>query len=453
MTTHRRRFLRLCGVAGISAIAGCSDSSTDDEMSTSDQSLNTTQEQSTPTQTAEPGPEVPEPRFIVAADGSGDYELLQEAYDVAQDGDVIQVKDGKYDVTLNTGDLDLNKSVDFVGSSREASTITVEGDGSDNEISIGGNAFDVWNLTIEPANSNDFLYVDDEYQVNYSNYNISTRGWANFDRASGKVSAYQSIFDAQPIDINSTSNTTTDLAETPLTIGALEATDCTFNIPINITGPGTSNVMIEESTFHDYLEINRDTGGRISNSTLQGLRVENTQAVRVTVSESELLPDANGNSMTFFETGAASTATYAGPQFRFCTFRGMIDGYGGDEASTGSYDGPVDRVASRIEGCTFDGSSLDGDYIIDGYGANHFTGNVFLETDIRIDNSDVSMYDEQAALGNYYSSFDVTDDNGDNISDLPRSIPGDGEVTDQYPLVEPDPSDYSIPEETEPEHW
>jgi len=29
MTTHRRRFLRLCGVAGVGAIAGCSDSSQD----------------------------------------------------------------------------------------------------------------------------------------------------------------------------------------------------------------------------------------------------------------------------------------------------------------------------------------------------------------------------------------------------------------------------------------
>jgi len=41
MTTHRRRFLRLCGVAGIGAIAGCSESSADDTP-TADQATLTT---------------------------------------------------------------------------------------------------------------------------------------------------------------------------------------------------------------------------------------------------------------------------------------------------------------------------------------------------------------------------------------------------------------------------
>jgi len=49
MTTQRRRFLRLCGVAGIGAVAGCSDSS-GDGTPTADQATSTTTETESPVQ-------------------------------------------------------------------------------------------------------------------------------------------------------------------------------------------------------------------------------------------------------------------------------------------------------------------------------------------------------------------------------------------------------------------
>jgi hypothetical protein len=46
MTTHRRRFLRLCGVAGVGAIAGCSDSSEEGALTPTTTETTTEQEPS-----------------------------------------------------------------------------------------------------------------------------------------------------------------------------------------------------------------------------------------------------------------------------------------------------------------------------------------------------------------------------------------------------------------------
>jgi len=87
--------------------------------------------------------------------------------------------------------------------------------------------------------------------------------------------------------------------------------------------------------------------------------------------------------------------------------------------------------------------------VIDGKGADHIIRNAFIGTDIRIDAENVSISNQATEVGNYYSSFDESDDDGDGIIDLPRPIPGDGEITDQYPLARKDIDTYAS--ETSPD--
>ncbi|WP_435143760.1 hypothetical protein [Halobaculum sp. P14] len=54
----------------------------------------------------------------------------------------------------------------------------------------------------------------------------------------------------------------------------------------------------------------------------------------------------------------------------------------------------------------------------------------------------IRLYSKKHKLGNYYSAFKKNDENGDGVIDLPRPIPGKGDVVDQYPLANSDLSQY-----------
>lgn len=116
MTTHRRRFLRLCGVAGIGAIAGCSDDSQDAEGPT---------ESSTPTEpsTATNPPQVSwnfnydsDPTDSgefggVLANGSdtGLLTIYHDGGDSVSDGDAVTLSDDSGNETVSLASAGLSE--------------------------------------------------------------------------------------------------------------------------------------------------------------------------------------------------------------------------------------------------------------------------------------------------------------------------------------------------------
>jgi nitrous oxidase accessory protein NosD len=81
-------------------------------------------------------------------------------------------------------------------------------------------------------------------------------------------------------------------------------------------------------------------------------------------------------------------------------------------------------------------------WFIDGKFGHDVIGNAFIGADIRIDSNDVSVYNIDKKLGNYYSAFSKPDSNDDGIIDTARELPGDAGLVDEFPLASKDLSQY-----------
>jgi hypothetical protein len=372
----------------------------------------------TATTTSEPEP--PEPRLVVDEAGTGDYETLQEAYRVAESGDTIAIRSGSYEVAFGGDDLDIDKSVTLVGAGRTETTVAI--DGPQQEISMSDNAVDYWRMTVEPLRENGFVYADAEWSLYYTTYNVPTRGWKGGAQTGTELTAYESVFDADPIDRDAVNGVREDLADVALKIGVLDAKGCEFERPVDV-----QEVSVSDSRFRAQPRF-RDTassfsGGEITGSTFQnGLEIADGSADGFTIRNSKIASDAEGVAVTATSGGATSEVLGS-------IVRGRIV----DDGEFG---------LARLEGNVFRADGFDGDFFIDGYGADRIHVNAFVGADIRVDSGEPTVFDADRELGNYYSTFDEPDEDGDGIRDLPRPIPGDGELTDQYPLASDDLSGY-----------
>lgn len=429
----RRKALGLLASGCVGLFAGCSQNSTEDEERrmepTEETTSNTTGEsERTGTETSESGPTAPEPRFIVDESGNGDYESLQDAYRVASNEDVIGIEGGSYSVTLGGDDLDTEKSLTLVGAGRGETTVAI--DGPSQEISMSSHSIDYWHLTAEAARPNGFYYTAADWVVNYSNFNIPTRGRKGTAQIGTEIQAYNSTFGANSIDPESTVGVRQELADTPLKIGILNATGCTFE----------TSVLVQETEMDDcefqarpQFDDNAPSfsGGTVSNCTFNngaGLIIGGGDGFVFT--QSVFYPGSDGYAFTIPRDAVnSSTST----ELTDSTIYGMIGN---------GQDGNGLKGLARLTGNTFVADEIDGDYFIDGYGAQQMFLNVFQGADVRINSGDVSAYNEDLQVGNFYSVFDEEDEDGDGIVDLPRAIPGDGGITDQYPLAEKDLSQY-----------
>ncbi|UIO99468.1 hypothetical protein Hbl1158_13195 [Halobaculum sp. CBA1158] len=422
---RRRRVLEYGGAAGIGLLTGCAglrSQLADERREPTPAETERRDDTPTPdpTPTATPEPTAPEPRFVVDDSGDGDYETLQEAYRVAQDGDVIGIESGSYEVTFGGDDLDIEKSLTLVGAGREETTVAI--DGPQQEISMSGNAVDYWHVTVEPLRENGFVYSDASWSLSYATYNVPTRGWKGGAQIGTKIDAYETVFDAAPISSDSVSGVREDLSEFVLKIGILEAEDCTFRRPIDV-----QEVAVEDSRFTSPVRLRDSTssfsGGEISNTRFDnGITIVNGSAGEFTIRRSEIRPDGDGTAVTASSGGGESSILNS------TIFGRIVDG--------------GDFGLARLEGNVFRAEEADIEFFIDGYGADRIVVNAFRDGDIRIQNGQPTVFDDERGLGNYYSAFDGTDDDDDGILDLPRPIPGDGDISDQYPLATDDPSEY-----------
>jgi hypothetical protein len=84
------------------------------------------------------------------------------------------------------------------------------------------------------------------------------------------------------------------------------------------------------------------------------------------------------------------------------------------------------------------------EYCVDGAAPTLLAGNAFVNGGIRVDTNASLTVD---GMGNYYGRWDgARDRDDDGISELPKPIPGDAELTDQRPLMSAELSTYPLPD-------
>lgn len=405
---NRRQFLRRGSPAILAITAGCS-SSTDSENTTPPESSSrsptstptkgpTETENATPTTTKDATP--PEPDYVVASDGSGDYEKLTKALEIVQDGDVLAVKSGDYTYNPKGSESGFDTKITLVGTDPESTTLmfeppaslTTDDDikvddvhGASKETAVESNIPDFYNLNLDISNDIALIFGQARYTKE------ATLHGCIF---SGKFMLY----------------------------GMPNITDCRFTQFAFLNGNSEARRAVFDGDLH------LDTHGAVYNSKINAtvhLGSMYKSGTGGTVSNSVITPPSE-----------TSTAIY---------FHGYASDYGRVENS--EIRGQIKHENWHNSGIEWEGNTFvndgDFDYFFDTKVSGHqFYLNAFEGADLRF-NSGASFYNEEEKLGNYYSAWDGgKDKDSDGISELPRAIPGNSDVTDQYPLMEPDISKY-----------
>lgn len=108
-------------------------------------------------------PGLPKADFVVAQDGSTDYEAIGDALDEASSGDVILVKPGIYEEEVEF-DADL-KHVTLIGSGPDKTIIDADGEYS--AVTLRGNDHRLSGFTLRGAESHGLYVPDGRHEVEY----------------------------------------------------------------------------------------------------------------------------------------------------------------------------------------------------------------------------------------------------------------------------------------------
>jgi len=346
-------------------------------------------------------PESPDPDWTVANDGSGDYESVGEAIRVAQEGDVIEIAAGTYDIP-SEGNLQ------FVGTGRSETTVRVTTD------SISGSDFSFYNMTVSEMPEVSGLNTE----LGFYNCLINTEIPPAYNSRSYLVHGVQSRFtelvDAELLDAKGC------LFEGDTNPILMQVSDCRFT-----SGTKTFTAeSLERCVFEEPVNVRLQDGEGISDTVFSGITLE-IEGSRY----ASMITNCR------FEQPPSSTEV--------ATFRGGCD------VKFSRFEGTCSPNCRFLFANEFSANG-DIDFFIDGQAPIQLAANVFDGAEIRIDSvrgpvgCDIASaaYIENAEIGNYYSTFDEEDENGDNILDLPYPIPGQEELTDQYPLASDNLIDY-----------
>jgi len=439
----RRRFLRASGLLGAVGLAGCTSvleettatppdvddasdveplvpsetptaTATSPESETAAATATATPEPSVTIGVSEPMdrqrpdlPERPEPDWVVAADGSGDYESLGDAIRVAKSGETIALRAGTYEIT---SDEQTDDGLQFVGAGRSETSLRVE-----TEV-LGPSTHSFHGLTIP-----EFPELGGRTagpQVRFYDCSVEPPLVPADDRR-GTVTAVRSRFGSRVKTVALEARGC--LFEGSVNHRTVRVTDCLFSAG---TGSAITPREMERCVFESPADVSLTEGDRVADTVFSGVRVQ-TRGIT--------------------DTSALTN----------CRFR-QPDG----STQVARFDGPCDVTHSRFHGsCSPSCQSLfanvfeadgDVDHFIDGTGPTQLYANAFVDGGIRIDSvwgpdrcdKESAAYLEPAGIGNYYSEFDESDGNDDGVLDLPYPIPGGAKLTDRYPLASADLTQY-----------
>jgi len=468
MEHSRRDYLRSAGVLALGVLAGCNggDAGTTTEPQAVGPRADSSSETETPSPTPSPQPdanaetetaaeqtETPgTPSVRVAQDGSGDYERLSAAEDAVRPGDRIIVAAGEYAYTPT-------RPVTLEGASTDATTVTIEGLGTDrNPYYSGREPFEAVDLTIGLANA-DFLRPT---PVVFENARVTAPVLAT------DVTARDTVFEesVEAVDLSVTDAT----CQSTVTYHALDGADTTFESDLVFESPDNATVSpglslagsvvqgettfaptpdadseadVTGTTFGEHCHLETATTADFEDCTINTLQVAG--GADCTVTNSEVLAEVVDRPAIEVDAVPADADIEAG---RTTIGRSTVEG--GElnvaihvEEGTNALTVRNSTIRGRCAGnLTADGTfrrntfrRVGGfDYFMEVFDPGFCTTNAFLGADVLVVSRDTRMYSIRNNRGNYYSTYDEADEDGDGIIDVPRSIPGDT-VSDPFPLA------------------
>lgn len=434
--------------------------------------------------------EPPEPRFVVAEDGSGDYETLEDAQRVASDEDVIGLREGEYSITLE-------KYLHVVGVDETRPTVTFEPNGNGYHVPRHldrgfvsedlAHHLSLYDVAVETADGDPLRSGAEDtatdtwdvrlYGVDWSVPIPAAGGEEEHDyEVTAEYSTFREAIDTAGLSaVGSTfeGDVVAESAELEhVTIGEgiafetddLTATDCRFATHVaDVDGSATGTTFerglsVSEFAFEDCrilgLELTPNAVHAVqgeSRVTCEDCTIAPGPNLDVSIHVPAANPDSRYDSISVPEVrnstlGAEGSAVAV----RIVAPDGWKSTPSGPYANGGFYDCTVTGVVELENPATVEfvgnvfQSPQGNDFFVDG-SVYSIVRNSFRDGgDVRIASGQTRMYDGNAEVGNYYSAWEDSDGKEDGILDLPRPIPGEGEVTDEHPLANPDPDAYRL---------
>lgn len=420
---RRRKLLAGVSLASTSIFAGCggiiggaADAPANQEStSPPDTSSPTPTETPSPTQTATPTPisigrrnspnpsqhEVPSPPesdWVVASDGSGDYESVEEVLKITEGGEVLELKSGEYTVTGSGFSA-------LVGAGRDETTINIDKDAFESD-------FSVHNATLQ---SNSVIINS---LVEFYNCSIGF-----------KIASYQTpsaMIDAINTEFSGT-----------VRASSLDVKGCTFNKIVFRQGDD-----LQTKAVCEIVDCTID-------GSFVGEVVNNGSASRCEFNERAMVDGLNATDSLFssgVKGGNNISNCRAESGVSFSDSSGPYAVIGGKNLEYSEVEGKIGEKINNIYGCIFnnvtEGRWNQSDKIIN-YAdtgdkiANNIEYSAFLDGKLVINKTEAGT-ETPSVDHNYYSTYDESDEDGDGIMDKPYPVPGSADVVDRNPLKNED---------------
>lgn len=355
------------------------------------------------------------PDWIVAKDGSGDYDSIQDAMQIAKEGDIIGLSSNKYSIE---GTDEIRKYL-FVGNGVDATTLEIipSQDSYRSGYKLLPGAVGALTLT-GPPNEYDpqDVFVTDGGSVVGSHI----QGGIAKSKDNTKINISKSRIEGT-VEVPRVNIDTTIIKGTFVGGGDLRKTRVMGGGTIK---SGTLSKIIMDQTLTSADQTNNI---HISNSILHGYHVASQLDNHDTMIEQSILEPSP-------DTNLAIQADGGKIEVIGCIIRGKCE----TEAESALGNPKVPNLET-VAGSIFESDGRV-DWYFDGWGPNLLYGSVFKDGDIRIDGNRTSVFSEDKGIGNYYSEFDRDDEDGDGIIDYPRPIPGEAEKVDRHPLSKAQPA-------------
>jgi hypothetical protein len=489
MMTNRRKFITALGTLSVGTLAGCSGDSEDNELpadtdTPSDTGTLTETESSTgdetPTESDEPNYETPDDyRFFVDQSGNGDFEQLQEAFDLMENGDSIKLAAGEYEGTLENdvtlvGEGANETTVELVLPDNSQTTADSENrnvkfyDFTLNTESVLSNAvLQSYGIVLNGEASQVTEAIDSEFnQAVETTTNAVLEGSVFNSRAT--INSYYEHNAGAPTGDQSGNASSRRYIEK-----FSQVDNCEFNSTVNVVHENQLNdsfnstamppkeMYVRNSEINDVIELNGKV--QLQGCDINNVRISNDVIKKEynTINLKKRIVGSHITNIEFVENNISIKLTdcEVEPEMQFTEDEKMSieiesSRVKGDISIGGNNDLKLTNSAV-VNGSKLTLTSgteniirnhfcgIESGYYIEGT-PNQVTANAFFDGGDILINGDTTVFSD--GIGNYYETYEETDSE-DGIIRIPREIPGEGEVIDQYPLASSDLSQYtSVPD-------
>lgn len=342
-------------------------------------------------------PSAPEADWVVAKDGSGDYDTVAKAMEIIKSGDVIKLKSGTY--TVSEGGFGA-----LVGDGKGDTTINMDTRDIESD-------FSVFDATVTGGG----VIVNALSKFNNCNVEVGIRSYSGVT-PSAEIKAVNSNFNSV-VEAEGLTAKGCEFADVRLVIAGYNFTDCIFNARFEVTrsSPGKVNRCVFNKT--PSLGNTKATNTVFTSGAIGGSRFENCR----------FEPGVGGSGAVAIQSGAGL--------LRYSIVHGKIAGKTPDIRGS-----RINNIIGNIIDPKPDELVVVSNTTGNNYGsqiAKTLKYNAFIKCKLKTTKLEGGS-ERMSADYNYYDTFDGNDENGDGIIDKPYPLPGDADVVDRNPLSSED---------------